>query len=133
MELLLLFVTLYVGLRITDGIWNGLHNHRLRHGIGLDPIQQYQYYIKDYSQKHIKELRRMNYQAYLRTKHWHMLREAVLFRDNHRCFDCGTSEKLKHLEAHHMTYKNRGHEQVGDLISLCHECHQCRHEIMYNH
>lgn len=62
---------------------------------------------------------------YLQSKEWDTLRKQVLALYNYKCGDC---DKLKSLEVHHITYKNWRHENLEDLIPLCRECHQTRHD-----
>lgn len=91
------------------------------------PIEKYYKLLNEQSKFKIKRLHRMNYQDYLKTKHWQYLREAILYRDDYKCNDCKTAINLN---VHHLTYKNKGHEQLTDLITLCHECHEEHHSIL---
>ncbi len=53
-------------------------------------------------------------------KHWEVVRQQALERDNHQCTECG---ETNNLHVHHLTYKHKGHELVTDLITLCRSCH----------
>lgn len=92
-----------------------------------DAVDYYYYTVNNYSKSEIRSLRSMPYRKYLETYHWQLLRKAVFKYYGKRCFDCNMSYLLKHLEAHHLTYKNRGHEKIEDLIPLCRSCHKSRH------
>jgi 5-methylcytosine-specific restriction endonuclease McrA len=36
-------------------------------------------------------------------------------------------ESPKDLDAHHVTYRNLGREEPGDVIAICRPCHRKRH------
>lgn len=76
-------------------------------------------------QKRVEELRTMPYQEYLKTEHWKSMRLRMLKRANHKCQICNSGNRQLHV--HHRTYANRGNEQYGDLIVLCHICHETFH------
>lgn len=64
------------------------------------------------------------YRAHLRSPEWARIRRAALERAEYRCAFCGlTRDRLRlkgrHLEVHHNTYRNLGHEQPADLTVLC--------------
>lgn len=98
-----------------------------RRGLPTNAIELYNYTVESYSEADIIALRRMPYKKYLETDHWELLRDAVFKYYGKKCFDCGISHWWKHMEAHHITYKNRGHEKIEDLIPLCRSCHAKRH------
>jgi len=53
-------------------------------------------------------------------------RQYVLCRDGFKCQHCGSKE---HLEVHHIIYRSQGGtNNVNNLITLCHECHQDVHK-----
>ncbi len=54
------------------------------------------------------------------------MRELVLERDEKKCVNCDSKEKL---EVHHTTYKHHGDElnHLEDLETLCHDCHEGWH------
>ena len=77
-----------------------------------------------------------NYQDYLKTQHWERMRSRVIQRDLGMCqatiIDKTTGKERLCLsrdkrEVHHLTYARRGHEDLGDLITLCHLCHKAAH------
>lgn len=51
------------------------------------------------------------------------LRKATLMRDDYKCQSCGKSNCA--LEVHHIRAKKfGGADTIGNLITLCHKCHQ---------
>lgn len=56
---------------------------------------------------------------YLKSEHWRLLRLQKL-KANPSCEKCGDD---KHLEPHHLAYKNLYDVQLGDLQTLCRRCH----------
>lgn len=61
------------------------------------------------------------YTSYMASEKWRDKRSLILKRDGDRCQTCLSTEDL---EVHHKTYVNLGDELPGDLITLCHECHE---------
>lgn len=61
------------------------------------------------------------YERYMRSSDWFAKRKLVLERDRHRCQTCHSTERL---EVHHATYERLGNEDLEDLITLCHDCHE---------
>ena len=50
-------------------------------------------------------------------------------RDGYRCRQCGGTDRL---QAHHITpISMGGTHDLGNLITLCHGCHQARHRGNY--
>ena len=72
-------------------------------------------------------LRAMPYSEYLKTDHWQNLRTRMLKRAGFKCQVCNQQGQL---HVHHRTYKNRGNEDLKDLIVLCATCHQEFHDKM---
>lgn len=66
------------------------------------------------------ELRCMPYKDYLQSPEWGVKRDAQLLEDGFRCRVCNSPDGL---QVHHRTYEHRGHEQPGDLVTLCAACH----------
>jgi len=53
-------------------------------------------------------------------------RQYVLYRDGFKCQHCGSKDKL---EVHHIIYRSQdGTNDINNLITLCHECHQEVHK-----
>lgn len=55
------------------------------------------------------------YSDYLKSKHWEDFKNMIYSLYPY-CFYCKTK---KYLNIHHLTYENRGNEQVEDVIVLC--------------
>ena len=66
----------------------------------------------------------MPYERYLQTPEWAAIRRMALDRDGNKCTQCGSTTVL---QAHHVTYKRRGHEKLKDLKTLCKNCHEQTH------
>lgn len=67
-----------------------------------------------------------NYEAYLKSFHWHFMirlkRESV----GNKCEKCESSHNL---QVHHLTYDRIGHERLDDLQVLCEYHHKEIHGI----
>lgn len=51
------------------------------------------------------------------------IRKAVILRDGNKCMECGCEDGKK--EVHHITPRRLGGSStLGNLIALCHNCHQ---------
>lgn len=85
---------------------------------------------KKYPPEYIQKLKNMPYKSYLQTPHWKRVRRAAYGKFGRVCFACGTEEKTIHV--HHLSYKNRGQENMDDLMLLCKDCHKMVHEVMRN-
>lgn len=73
-----------------------------------------------------KEKRKTEYQEYLNSDHWKQIRLKALKRAGYKCQLCASN---KELNVHHNTYKNKGHENLNDLVVLCRDCHKKFHNI----
>jgi len=62
-----------------------------------------------------------SYKEYLLSEEWQAKRLAVFERDGNRCRLCNSA---RGLQAHHRHYKNIFHEEIEDLTTLCHACHE---------
>lgn len=60
------------------------------------------------------------YENYIDSAQWHELRKKIIELDGFCCRKCGSD---KRLEVHHKNYRRLGNEDVNDLITLCHICH----------
>lgn len=78
-----------------------------------------------------KKAARATYKRFLKTDYWEAVRAAVIQRDGNRCTKCGST---KRLQAHHKTYAHHGKEHLylGDLVTLCHDCHKAVHKTQRN-
>ena len=83
----------------------------------------YNEFIEMYSKMKPKE----EYQEYLKSDHWKEIRLKALDRAGNRCQLCSSTDNLN---VHHNTYKNRGNEDLKDLVVLCRNCHEKFHDIV---
>lgn len=81
----------------------------------------YNEFLEVYSKIKPKE----EYQEYLKSDHWKEIRLKALDRAGNRCQLCSSTDNLN---VHHNTYKNRGNEDLKDLVVLCRECHAKFHD-----
>ena len=72
----------------------------------------------------LAELQSMPYASYLQSPEWIKRRQKALRFAGFRCQVCNASEGLN---VHHRTYKRIGHENMGDLVTLCKKCHEIFH------
>lgn len=69
---------------------------------------------------------KQNYERYLKTEHWKMLRRQVLTRDKYRCQGCGCAVSEDTAEVHHLSYvgfTRVGRSYMFECVSLCGTCH----------
>ena len=77
------------------------------------------------------------YRDYLRSPRWHVLRWLRKVLDLGACQDCLPHGRItrRRLEVHHVTYRNKGgafFAELGDLVTLCADCHAARHGRGHN-
>ena len=65
------------------------------------------------------------YRVRMGTIQWQRERELAMERDEYRCQNCGSGERLV---VHHRTYERVGDEWPQDLVVLCWSCHEWEHE-----
>lgn len=70
------------------------------------------------------------YQLYLSSPDWQFIRSQRLEYDQYTCCGCLTG---RHLQVHHVTYDNLGHEQLEDLVTVCERCHRAIHVFARKH
>ncbi len=70
-------------------------------------------------------LQSMPYSEYLQSSEWQEKRKKALRFAGFKCQLCNSSEKLN---VHHRTYERLGQELLGDLITLCNDCHCIFHQ-----
>lgn len=63
----------------------------------------------------------MDYQRYLASRPWALLREAVRRRSRGMCERCAV---LPMAAVHHLTYANVGNERLEELQAICASCHE---------
>lgn len=61
-----------------------------------------------------------DYQRYLASREWALLREAVRTRSGNLCERC---RARPHENTHHLTYARIGREELTDLLGVCRLCH----------
>ncbi len=72
--------------------------------------------------------RKLEYQDYLLSEHWHELRLVVLKRDGFKCVRCPS---VKLLQVHHKLYRAKFEDSLPeDLITLCEPCHKAEHGLI---
>ena len=62
-----------------------------------------------------------DYQAYLASREWALLKEQVRDRSDGWCELCHAAP---YQETHHVTYERIGNEDVDDLAGVCSPCHR---------
>lgn len=82
----------------------------------------------DFIDSYKKESKKIEYQEYLNSPHWKEIRLKALRRAGNRCQLCSSTNNLN---VHHNTYKNKGHEDLNDLVVLCRKCHSKFHDKDY--
>ena len=73
-----------------------------------------------------RELIKMPYPEFLKTRYWALIRQAKLIECDSKCEVCAANEPL---QIHHTSYKLRGreHKNLRYLNVLCASCHSKRH------
>ena len=66
-----------------------------------------------------------DYDEYLKTEKWALLRTKVFDRAEGKCEGCGEQPPS---EVHHLTYEHVGREFLFQLVALCSQCHDRIHE-----
>lgn len=66
-------------------------------------------------------MKRAEYQVYLASREWALLKEQVRARSGGRCESCPDGA---HDQTHHLTYERIGRERIEDLLGVCEACHQ---------
>lgn len=72
--------------------------------------------------------RRTRVDALVTQSQWELLREVVFDRAGQRCEKCGRHRDQVVLDPHHRQLVGRGgRDEIGNLASLCRECHDWCH------
>lgn len=73
--------------------------------------------------------RSVQYAAYMASSEWVRLRQALFdAQPVPRCYCCNRKRSgRKSFDAHHLTYDNFGRERPGDVVLVCHLCHDMIH------
>lgn len=69
----------------------------------------------------------MDYEKYIRSSQWRKKADERMALDGGKCCVCGKAA----TEVHHLTYVRLGNENMEDLVSLCHRCHE-KAEFLYD-
>ena len=68
------------------------------------------------------------YKVYLCSEDWQRKSRARIKFDGYTCTECQNHGDDITMQAHHLTYKNVGDENIADdLVTLCIDCHQEQH------
>lgn len=65
------------------------------------------------------------YERYIHSANWRIKADRRMEMDGHVCQVCGKEAS----DVHHLTYDRFGHEEMGDLVSLCRKCHEKAEEL----
>lgn len=79
----------------------------------------------EYSKKYFERSYNYYHNIYLKSIEWKHKRDLVMNFYNSICNDCGS----KANDVHHLTYNNIFKERFEDLIPLCRNCHNKKHDI----
>lgn len=63
-----------------------------------------------------------SYEEYIDSDEWRERASRIRMRDGYCCQICGATDVP--MEVHHLTYTRLYEEDDGDLLTLCHECHE---------
>jgi len=76
----------------------------------------------------VRYLRSIEYERYLCTTYWRLVRVLKLFASNRTCEGCGKSYRKLHI--HHLSYDHLAREYMylDDLQALCEGCHNKQHQ-----
>lgn len=73
---------------------------------------------------------RINYEDYLKSSHWALIRNEAFNRVNRRCESCS---KFVPLQGHHLRYRNLTDCTSDDIMGLCEPCHADWHKHYSSH
>ena len=66
-----------------------------------------------------------SYEVYLSSRCWSNFRKFIFAKRGRKCQRCGATKGEMHV--HHLHYRNLGHENPGDVMVLCGDCHFLEH------
>jgi len=67
------------------------------------------------------ELKQKEYQQYLASREWALLKEQIRKRSGDKCERC---LRDPYESTHHLTYERVGNELLTDLLAVCNACHK---------
>lgn len=75
----------------------------------------------------VKWLMHCDYERFLESWYWYIVRAYVVNKAKYRCSICERSGRQYHV--HHLNYEHRGFElyHLEDLMVLCEDCHEQIH------
>ena len=75
-------------------------------------------------------LRSVEYEQYLYTLYWQLVRQWKAWISDGVCEKCGSDNRLTNV--HHLSYDHRGEEykHAEDIILLCKSCHNSEHDLL---
>ena len=102
---------------------------------GKGSVEYMPYFILTYGiDKFAKEVNKLKYRDFLKTKYWQNVRILKRRSLNHphmgKCEICGNTNKpQRNKNTHHLTYEHKGYEwlYLDDLMELCIICHRIIH------
>jgi len=94
----------------------------------VSPAKRFHLMTSILSQASIDRLKGMDYQDFLSTFYWEIVRKYKMVRAGYKCELCNENGVL---HVHHKTYEHHGeeHSHLEDLIVLCKDCHAKFHNI----
>ena len=72
-----------------------------------------------------------DYNEYLKTRHWRLIRNKVAIREEYKCLRCCGIFR-ENFNIHHNSYKRLGKEWSKDLDLYCSKCHKVIHNDRKN-
>jgi len=121
-------------LRIQALLGNVLRYVRLRIGAALPSARDSRRDRRNVFASHSQRVREgeippafENYDEYIRSSWWSMLRGHTLAYVRHRCEFCGRQA----IQVHHVNYPSGtwGYESIETLLAVCVRCHEAAHEM----
>lgn len=74
--------------------------------------------------------RRLNYESYMKSNAWQLLRSNIIAKRGRKCEKCG--ETKGEIHAHHLNYERFMNELPEDIQLLCKACHMAVHKRRNN-
>lgn len=86
-------------------------------------------HLRQAAECHNSVLKKMPYDAFLKTPYWTFIRMAKILEVGEKCEKCNARYSL---QVHHLTYDFRGndHKRMDLLVVLCDTCHKKTHKMI---